>query len=49
MIDATTREVVALVRATPRRPVTFVLWRESVAPPESRDALAAASAAAGKP
>src|SRR5213076_3050488 len=23
------REAVALVRATPRRPVTFVLWRES--------------------
>ncbi len=43
------REVVALVRATPRRPVTFVLWRESVAPPESRDALAAVAAAAGKP
>ena len=43
------REAVALVRATPRRPVTFVLWRESVAPPESRDALAAVAAAAGKP
>ena len=38
------REAVALVRATPRRPVTFVLWRESFAPPESRDALAAAAA-----
>jgi general secretion pathway protein K len=43
------REAVALVRATPRRPVTFVQWRESFAPPESRDALAAAAAAAGKP
>ncbi len=38
------REAVALVRATPRRPVTFVLWRESFAPPESRDALAANAA-----
>jgi general secretion pathway protein K len=37
------REAVALVRATPRRPVTFVLWRESFAPPESRDALGGAT------
>jgi general secretion pathway protein K len=29
------REAVALLRSAPRRPVTFVLWRESTAPPES--------------
>ena len=39
------REAVALVRSTPRRPVTYVEWRESFAPPESRDALAPPAAA----
>jgi general secretion pathway protein K len=29
------REAVALLRSAPRKPVTFVLWRESTAPPES--------------
>jgi general secretion pathway protein K len=38
------REAVALVRATPRRPVTFVVWREAAATPESKDALAAGAA-----
>jgi len=27
------REAVALLRPIPRRPVTFVAWRESTAPP----------------
>ena len=36
------REAVALLRSAPRRPVTFVVWRESTAPPES--AAAAESA-----
>jgi general secretion pathway protein K len=30
------REAVALLRSTPRKPVTFVVWRESTAPPESK-------------
>jgi general secretion pathway protein K len=38
------REAVALLRSAPRKPVTFVLWRESTAPPES--AAAASDAAA---
>jgi general secretion pathway protein K len=29
------REAVALLRSAPRKPVTFVMWRESTAPPES--------------
>ena len=29
------REAVALLRSAPRKPVTFVVWRESTAPPES--------------
>jgi len=29
------REAVALLRSAPRKPVTFVLWRESTSPPES--------------
>jgi general secretion pathway protein K len=32
------REAVALLRSAPRKPVTFVLWRESTAPPESATA-----------
>jgi len=43
------REAVALLRPTPRRPVTFVAWRESTAPTlgdDSADASNAAVAAA---
>ena len=32
------REAVALLRPVPRRPVTFVAWRESTAPPPSENA-----------
>ena len=40
------REAVALLRPTPRKPVTFVAWRESTAPTlgESQDEAAAAAA-----
>jgi general secretion pathway protein K len=37
------REAVALLRSAPRKPVTFVLWRESTAPPESAAAPAPAA------
>ena len=40
------REAVALMRPQPRRPVTFVAWRESTALPETTPETAAAPAAA---
>jgi general secretion pathway protein K len=39
------REAVALLRSQPRKPVTFVLWRESTAPPESETSAAPHEAA----
>jgi general secretion pathway protein K len=45
------REAVAILRPIPRKPVTFVAWRESTAPPSGPDASQPSSApqAMGKP
>jgi general secretion pathway protein K len=44
-----TREAVALLRPVPRKPVTFVAWRESTASPDAPAAGDAQQAAAAQP
>lgn len=41
------RDAVALLRSVPRRPVSFLVWRESTAPPPAPDAQALPTGAPG--